>query len=103
MLHRTEDILARQLSPRGSDDGRFRILLTNASQTILDFRLRRGIGMRKNDTGCIFKLVVEEFTKILHIHFAFAGIYNSGQRIENSVLEIGIGNCTNDIGKLTDT
>ena len=46
------------------------------------------IGVTENYTACIGNLIIEKFTEIFHIHFAFIYVYHDSSTIQNSIVKI---------------
>ena len=44
--------------------------------------------MAQYDTAGIFNLVVEEFTKVLHVHLALVGVDNCSKAVENGIAAV---------------
>ena len=59
--------------------------------------------MTENDSACVFHLIVEEFSEILHIHLTFPGIYDRGKAIQLCIGKLRLAYSTDDVAKLTDT
>ena len=83
----------------------------NRCRTILFFEhchrrsklvFRRFIRMRKNDTTCIFYLIVEKFAEILHIHLAFRRVYNRTECVEYAAVNICVFYCLDNVAKFAD-
>ena len=59
--------------------------------------------MTKYNTSCTFYLVVEKFTEIFHIHFAFICIDNRSICVKLSIYNICVLNSFYNITQLADT
>ena len=55
----------------------------------------------KHDAPCLFNLIVEEFTEILHIHFAFVDVNNSCKTAKDNVFIENAFSCLYNVGELT--
>ncbi len=103
LFHCTADDIAGQIVPRRGDDRCGRVVFfqqsNNGFQLCFVHLLRTG----EDDRGCVFDLVVEEFTEILHVHLRLGAVNDSGEAVEFR-LAFGIGAlcCTDDIGQLAD-
>ena len=76
MLHSRQNLLAAYFCKRGSYDFRRSIQAANERNCFLKLLLAYLFGMAEHNAACILNLVVKEFAKILHIHFALCRIYN---------------------------
>ena len=82
MLHCRKNVRTGQLIPRSQNHGRSGIVLFHKSQCLFQLFLVCHIGMRENDAGRIFHLIVEEFTEILHIHLCLGSIHNRCEGVQ---------------------
>ena len=102
MLHRGENIRAREHIPRSGDEGGGGVCLSDEGGCLLYLKLLCRVGVGEYDGGRVLKLVAKELAEIFHIHLALAGVNHGG---ETSKLKLGIRNAlhrTNDVGKLAN-
>ena len=101
-LHSGEELRTVKIIPRSGYDGCGGILFAKERYGFGDLFVGCTLRVRKNDTACIFDLVVEELTEILHIHLAFFNVGNRGKAVEENVLGIQILNRADNIRKLAN-
>ena len=103
-LHRLKQLLTGQFSPRSDHDGSSFIMFADQSNALFDLLIGHTVGMTQNDASCIFNLIIEEFSEILHIHFAFIGIHNSSKTVQLCITAIILDplNGTDDIAQLAN-
>ena len=98
MFHNFQDLCTFQFLDRCGDDCCLRVDLTKKLHCSLCFCFIYDIGTAHDDRTCIFNLVIEKFTKVSHIHFAFLCIYNSCVAVKNqSCLFCNTLNCFDNI------
>ena len=101
-LHSSKELCTVENFPRGGYNGCGGILLAQKRYGFGNLFFICALRMRKNDATCVFDLVVEELTEILHIHLAFFNVCNRGKAIEENVLGIQILNRADNIRKLAN-
>ena len=74
VLHRREDGFAADLIPRGGDDARLGVVLTQQRDDGLQLLLAHALRAAEQDGAGVFNLVEEEFAEVLDIHAALARI-----------------------------
>ena len=104
LFHRTADDIAGQIVPRRGDDRCTGIVLLEQSNNRFQLCFVHLLGTGEDDRGCVFYLIVEEFTEVLHIHFCLGAVNDSSEAVQ-LCFTFGIGAlcCTDDIGQLADT
>ena len=101
-FHCREYIRSRKLFDRSGDYNRVRVMLSHKLNGFLYLEFLSRVRMRKNDRRSIFNLVIKELTEILHIHFAFARVYNGSEAIKNSLVRGDLAYRADNVGKLAD-
>ena len=82
-LHSGKKLLAVQLGP-GRGDNRCRcVVRTQKCDRLIQLCLCNALGVREHDAACVFDLIVEEFTEILHIHLAFLYVHDRGKAVKH--------------------
>ena len=76
LLHSIQDLCAVDIIPSRCHDGRLWIMLLNHFKAFCQFFLRHLLGTAKHDRLCVLNLIIEKFTKILHIHFTLLTVNN---------------------------
>jgi hypothetical protein len=79
-------------------------MLTDHRNALLNLRIGHAVGVAQNNASCVFNLIVEEFTKILHIHLAFVCIYNGSESVQNGVATVFFDSLyrANNVAELTN-
>ena len=96
MLHSGKNIRSVKIIPRSCNDNRILVVLTKKVYTLGYFLVSCGLGMRKNDTGCVLNLVIIELTKVLHIHLALINVCNGSKAVKHrSLLLCRLGRLNN--------
>ena len=80
LLHRVMDRPAAQLIPWRRDDGSIRILLTDQSDSLVNFLFRRILRPGEDDRAGTLNLIVIELAEVLHIHLCLLDVGNRNQR-----------------------
>ena len=62
-----------------------RVLFSQKLNAFFNFVLTCVSGMAKNYAFCFFDLVIEKFTEVFHIHFAFVNVCNGCKTVENYI------------------
>ena len=101
-LHCRQQLLAVQVVPRGGDDGSRGIVCTQQCYRLGNLFLGNTARVRQHDASCVFDLVIEEFTEILHIHLALFHVGNRGKAVEHNPLCGNTLHGTDNIGKLAN-
>ena len=101
-LHCSKYLLAADRVPRSGYDNCIGILLAYEINSLLNLVRLCGIGVRKDDRGCILYLIVKELTEIFHIHLTLACINNGGVKIEPCGIGFNTLYRTDNVGKLAD-
>ena len=78
-------------------------MLPDKLNCLVNLALFRNVGMRKYYRRCILYLVVEKLTEVFHIHFAFTGINNRCERVQNGFFGGYLLYCSYNVGKLTNS
>ena len=97
-LHNLKDFLSVQFLNRSGDDSSFRINSTKKFHRLLCFLLINDICTAHDDRTCIFNLIIKEFTKVSHIHFALLCINYSCIAVQNDIhISLNTLYCLNNI------
>ena len=88
-FHDREDLLASQLIPGSSYDGRFIIDGPKKLKGLLKAFFLYVLGAAQENGIGKFNLIVVEFTEIFQIHFCPLGIGNRNITVENDIFIIG--------------
>ena len=99
-LHSSKQLHAIQNIPRSSYNGCSGVLFAQECYCFCNLLIVCALCMRKNNTTCIFDLVIKELTKVLHIHFALFNIRNGSKSIEKNFFCVQILYRANNIRKL---
>ena len=102
-LHSSEKLCTVKNIPRSGYNGCCGVLFAQKRNGFCNLFLVCTLGMRKNNATRVFDLVIEEFTKVLHIHFALFNVCNGGETVQKNVFYIEVLNSTNNIRKLSNT
>ena len=78
-------------------------MLTNQSNTCIQFVLGNGIGTGENDGRCCFNLIVIELTKVLHINLDLACIHHGNGIAQCNFFTGHLLHSSNHIGQLSNT
>ena len=76
LLNNLQKLASSKLVQRSGDNDSICILLANHVHILLYFRGIRNVCTAQYDGSCILYLIIEELSKILHVHFAFCRIHN---------------------------
>ena len=102
-LHSSQELCTVKNIPSGGNNGCGGILFAQKRYSFCNLFLGCALCMRKNDATRVFDLVIEELTKVFHIHFALFNVRNRCETVEKNVFCIEILHSANNIGKLTYT
>ena len=86
LFHCLKNVLSIDIIPRCCNDGSLIILFTDHLYTGVQLIIRHLLGTAENYCSCIFDLVIVELSVVLHIHFAFLGIYNNSGTVDLNAL-----------------
>ena len=105
---RVQDLLSTQIFHRCCDDRSIRIQFTDQFDGSFDFFrcCLLCIGTAQDDRAGCFYLILEEFTKVLQIHFAFQNIDNRNGTVQfhfSVCFQMQIFNCMDNVRKFADT
>jgi hypothetical protein len=87
-LHCLQQLCAGKLTPGGDNYGSRCIMLADQRNTLLNLGIRHAIGVAQNDASCVFDLIIEKLTEVLHIHLALVGIDYGSKAIQNGIASI---------------
>ena len=105
ILHRGEDGLAADVVPRGGDDTRLRVMLTQERDDRLQLLLAHALRAGEQDRAGVFNLVEEELAEVLDIHAALARVrdgYEAAHAGFRNILFHALDR-TDNVGKLADS
>ena len=85
-FHCFEQLLAVKALPICRNECCVCIMLTDKCYAIGDLFVRKSRNVTKHYTACVFDLVVEELSEVLHVHFAFLCVNNCGKCVQYCVL-----------------
>ena len=102
LLHRFEDLPARQLVPRGGDQGRLVVVLPDEGDGRLEFCVVHPLGPGEDDGGGVFDLVVVELAEVLHIHLDLGRVGDGGEAAQHRAGGVGRLDRPDDVGELAD-
>ena len=102
LLHRFEDLPARQLVPRGGDQGRLVVVLPDEGDGRLEFCVVHPLGPGEDDGGGVFDLVVVELAEVLHIHFDLGRVGDGGEAAQHRAGGVSRLDRPDDVGELAD-
>ena len=83
MFHYFQDLFAFQFLNWSGNDSSLTVNTTKKFHCSLRFGFVNNICTAHDDSSGIFYLVIKEFAKVSHVHFAFLCIYNSSIAVEN--------------------
>ena len=75
-------------------------MLAHKFDRLFEFFLARNVGMSEDYAVGRLYLVVEKFTKVLHVHLALCGVDYGSVGIDYAVLEFGAVHGADYIGEL---
>jgi hypothetical protein len=99
-LHSLQELGAGQLVPGGGDDDGGGVVLTQEGDGGLHLGGGHGLGMGEDDATGVLHLVVEELTKVLHVHLALACVHHGGKSAQHSPFGGGALDGADDVGQL---
>ena len=104
VLHRREDGFAADLIPRGGDDARLGVVLTQQRDDGLQFLLAHALRAAEQDGAGVFNLVEEEFAEVLDVHAALARIRDGHKAAHLGFRDILLHalDGADDVGELAD-
>ena len=100
-LYCVKQLCARELIPICGYYNRVCVMLLYKFNALVYLLLGYKLRMAEDDTSSVFYLVIEEFTKVLHVHFALLGVNNGGKSAKCSALCICTLNCLYNVGELS--
>ena len=101
-FHGFENHLAAELIPGGGDDGCTGVMLQNQVDAFVQLLFGDVCGAAQNDAACVFNLVVEEFTEVLHVHLALGCVRNGGEGVQTDFIGVHALYGADDVGELAD-
>ena len=99
-FQRLDQLLARQLAPRGGDDGCNGIMLPQHGNGRVQLALGDGIGTGQDDGGGGFDLVVVELAEVLHIHLDLARVGHGHGIAQRDLVIRHLAHGGDDVGQL---
>ena len=99
-FQRLDQLLARQLAPRGGDDGGNGIMLPQHGNGRVQLALGDGIGTGQDDGGGGFDLVVVELAEVLHIHLDLARVGHGHGVAQRDLVIRHLAHSGDDVGQL---
>ena len=99
MLHRLHDLCAGQFLPRGGDDRRRGVVLTQQGHAGIQFLLGNTARAAQNDAVCMLDLVVIELAEVLHIHLALVRVRHGRKAVQHHVLHVQILHSTDHVAQ----
>ena len=98
MLHSLQYLIPGKLLQWGCDNGGFLIERTQKLYCCLYLFSRSLICSAENDCSCILNLIIEELTKISHIHLALCHIHHGGEAVELQLFRVlDVPDCLDDV------
>ena len=101
-FQRLDQLLARQLAPRGGDDGGNGIMLPQHGNGRVQLALGDGIGTGQDDGGGGFDLVVVELAEVLHIHLDLARVGHGHGVAQGDIVVRHLAHGGDDVGQLAN-
>ena len=77
--------LSCNIIPRCCDNRCITVMLLKQLNTFCQFTFRKLLCTADNDCSCTFYLIIEEFTKILHIHLCLQSINYCCSAVKNNI------------------
>ena len=102
-LHRRKNGFPVQTVPVRRYDGRGSIFLLQELHRRRNLLFACFLRMRKNDTACVFHLVVEKFAEVLHIHLAFGRVHDGAKCVQRCVFKLGVCHRLDNVAQFPDT
>ena len=104
ILHRRKDGFAADLIPRGGDDARLGVVLTQQRDDGLQLLLAHALRAAEQDGAGVFNLVEEEFAEVLDVHAALARIRDGHKAAHLGFRDILLHalDGADDVGELAD-
>ena len=99
-LHGFAELSARQLIPRSRHNDSGGIMLPQERNSGLNLLRRGSLGVGENNATGILHLVIEELTKVLHVHLALTCIHHGGEATQNGPLGGGALYGADDVREL---
>ena len=100
IFHGIQNLLSGQLFPVSCNDGCMGIMFTEKFHSLRQLGLIHACSVAQNNGACMFHLIVEEFTKVLHVNLCFLGIYYGGKSVQLNLIQLQIFYSSNNIGQL---
>ena len=102
LLERADKRVDRELIRRSGNDHRIDILLSHESESLLKLCVGGLVGVTEEHATCIFYLITEEFTEVLHIHFALVYINDGNRAVDLGILKLCRKHSLSNVRKLTN-
>ena len=99
-FQRLDQLLARQLTPGGGDNGSDGIMLPQHGNGRVQLALGDGIGTGQDDGGGGFDLVVVELAEVLHIHLDLARVGHGHGVAQRDLVIRHLAHSGDDVGQL---
>ena len=80
--HRFQQLRTGQLVPRGGDNPGRCVVAAQQCNAFVELFGLHALGAAQYDRACVLNLVIKEFAKVFHIHFALNCIDNSSRAVE---------------------
>ena len=100
VLHGLEDQLARQLRPRGGDDGRVRVVLAQELDGVEELLLLHPVRAAEDDGRGVLDLIVEELAEVLHVDLALGRVRHGDEGVQLQVVVVQTLHRADDVGEL---
>ena len=102
LLHSGENCSAVKGIPRGGDDSRLGVMLTQKCYRLFKLFLVHARRAAENDGARVCDLVTVELAEIFKIYAALGGVGDGGEAVEKHVLSSNALHGVDHVGKLTD-
>ncbi len=102
-VDRLEDLHSAELVPGSGDDDGFPVVFAQQSDRLAHLCLGQNACAAQDYAVGGFYLVVEELAEVLHVHFALAGVHDSGEAAELELAVVGRHDRRRDLGELSDS
>ena len=103
MHYRVENLISVELIPISCDNCGIVILFSYKCNAFGNLVLVYTCRVAKYDAGCLFNLIVEELTEILHVHLALIYIDNGSESVKDNVFTENVFGCLDYVGELAYT
>ena len=101
-LHGLENLRARDLVPRGGDDGGDGVFLAQHGDAGIELLLAQPLRAGEDDGAGVLDLVVEELAEVLHIDLALRGVHDGGEAVEHHFVRLHALHGADDVRELAD-